>query len=60
VKGTTLTITGVGTVVVKATQSGNSNYAAATSVSKTITVNKASLTVIATNASAVYNQPLPR
>jgi len=41
VSGTTLTITGAGTVVVTANQNGNADYAAATPVSQTITVNKA-------------------
>jgi hypothetical protein len=38
--GSTLTITGAGTVVVAADQSGNTNYAAATEVTHSITVNK--------------------
>jgi hypothetical protein len=40
-KGSTLTITGAGTVTVTANQAGNSNYSAATPVSHSITVNKA-------------------
>lgn len=40
ISGSTLTITGAGTVVVAADQSGNANYAAATEVTHTITVNK--------------------
>jgi hypothetical protein len=39
VSGSTLTITGVGTVVVTASQAGNANYSAATPVSRTIVVN---------------------
>jgi YD repeat-containing protein len=38
VSGSTLTITGAGTVVVAANQAGNSNYAAAAQVTQTITV----------------------
>ena len=41
----TLTITGVGTIVVKASQAGNSNYAAATDVTASIVVNNSSYTV---------------
>jgi sugar lactone lactonase YvrE len=41
ISATTLTITGAGTVVVTASQAGNNSYAAATTVSRTITVNKA-------------------
>jgi len=43
--GSTLTITGAGSVVVAANQPGNGNYSAATAVSKTITVSKASSAV---------------
>jgi hypothetical protein len=39
VSGSTLTITGVGTVVIAANQAGNTNYAAATQVTETIAVN---------------------
>jgi M6 family metalloprotease-like protein len=59
VNGTTLTITGAGSVVVTANQAGNGNYAAASPVTQTITVAKAKLTVIATNASVTYGRPLP-
>jgi hypothetical protein len=41
ISAATLTITGAGTVVVTASQAGNNSYAAATTVSRTITVNKA-------------------
>jgi RHS repeat-associated protein len=40
ISGSTLTITGVGTVVVAADQSGNTNYAVASEVTHSITVNK--------------------
>jgi sugar lactone lactonase YvrE len=39
--GSTLTINGVGTVVVAANQAGNANYAAATQVTQSIVVNQA-------------------
>ena len=59
VSGSTLTITGAGSVTVTASQAGNTNYAAATPVQRTLTVNKASLTVTANNASMISGQPLP-
>jgi sugar lactone lactonase YvrE len=40
VSGSTLTVTGAGTVVVAANQSGNANYAVAPQVTQSITVNK--------------------
>ncbi|MGC1830772.1 MAG: MBG domain-containing protein, partial [Candidatus Acidiferrales bacterium] len=57
--GSTLTITGAGSVTVTASQAGNATYAAATPVQQTLTVNKASLTVTANNAGMVYGQPVP-
>jgi len=48
--GNTLTFTGVGSVVVRASQSGNANYNAASNVDRTITVNKANQTI-------TFNQP---
>lgn len=45
VSGTILTFTGAGSVVVRASQAGNANYNAATSVDRTITVNKANQTI---------------
>jgi hypothetical protein len=45
VSGSTLTITGAGTVVVAANQAGNANYAAATQVTQSVTVNQASQTI---------------
>jgi hypothetical protein len=41
ITGNTLTITGVGTVVVAANQAGNANYAAAAQVTGSVTVNQA-------------------
>jgi N-acetylneuraminic acid mutarotase len=45
ISGSTLTITGVGTVVVAANQAGNTNYAAATQVSQSVVVNQATQTI---------------
>jgi hypothetical protein len=45
VSGSTLTITGAGTVVVAANQAGNTNYAAPTQVTQSIVVNAASQTI---------------
>jgi hypothetical protein len=59
VSGSTLTITGAGSVTVTASQAGNSNNPAATPISQSFTVAKAALTVTANNASIVYGQPLP-
>lgn len=57
VSGNTLTITGAGSITVQATQSGNSSYAAATPVSVTFIVNKATPAISFTGApaSAAYN-----
>ena len=57
--GNTLTMTGVGTVTVKATQAGNSAYAAATPVNETIVVNPAPLTITADNQTTAYGAALP-
>ncbi len=55
--GSTLTITGAGPVTVQATQAGNSNWQAATPVSVTFTVNKASpANTLQTSAAAVLLQ----
>lgn len=40
ISGNKLTLTGLGTVVLRATQAGNANYAAATAVDRSITVGK--------------------
>jgi sugar lactone lactonase YvrE len=59
VSGSTLTITGAGSVTVQATQAGNSSYAAATPVSVSCTVNKAPLTVTASSTSGYVGAPIP-
>jgi polygalacturonase len=45
ISGSTVTITGAGTTTITASQAGNTNYLAATSVLQTLTVNKASQTI---------------
>jgi hypothetical protein len=59
--GNTLTITGVGTVVVTASQAGNGNYNAAPSVVQTIVVGKASQTINFTGlpATVIYGSTAP-
>jgi hypothetical protein len=57
--GTTLTLTGAGTVTVIANQAGNTAYAVATSISQQFTVNKTTLTVQATTSSVSYGTALP-
>jgi predicted outer membrane repeat protein len=53
ISGSTLTVTGAGTIVVAANQAGNTNYAAATQVTVSIVVNKATQTITFTPASPV-------
>ena len=58
VSGNILTITGAGSVTVQASQTGSAEYAAATPVSRTFTVNPASQSISFTTpapATAVYN-----
>jgi hypothetical protein len=69
--GSTLTITGAGSVVISATQPGNGNYSAAESVSQGISVSKAAQSILfnppasvpfggsATNLSASASSGLP-
>ncbi len=59
VTGSTLTITGVGQVVVTAAQAGNATYAAATSVSQSFTVAKAVLTATGNNVSRTFGAANP-
>jgi hypothetical protein len=56
VSGSTLTITGAGTVTVQANQAGNSSWTAAPSVSVSFAVNTRPLTITANNDSKVYGQ----
>ena len=55
----TLTVTGIGTVTVAATQVGNSTYAAAIPVDEAIVVNPAPLTITADNQTMAYGTALP-
>ena len=57
--GSTLTFTGIGTVVVDANQAGNANYLAAAQVAKSINVTNAALMVTANNASRAYGAANP-
>jgi len=58
--GSTLSFTGQGTVMVTASQAGNSTYSAATPVSQTIIVNAATLSVgVSGSPSRYYGQPNP-
>jgi fibronectin type 3 domain-containing protein len=57
--GNELTFTGLGSVVVQASQAGNNTYSAATPVSQTIAVTAAPLTVSADNLSRVYGAANP-
>jgi hypothetical protein len=59
VSGATLTITGAGTVIVAANQAGNTDYAPAPQVERTIVVNPAELTVTANNLSMSYGSKVP-
>ena len=60
ISGTTLTPTGVGTVVVAANQAGNTNYTAATQVTKIVTVYPAPLVITASSPSAItYGTAVP-
>jgi len=57
--GSTVVITGVGTVSVTASQPGNNTYAAATSVTQTFVVAQATLTVSTSNVSRYINTSNP-
>jgi hypothetical protein len=56
IAGNMLTVTGAGTLVIDANQTGNSNYTAAPQMQRTIVVNQAAATIIINNvpANAVY------
>ena len=54
-----ITITGAGTVVVRASQSGDTSYAAAPDVDQSFSVNPAPLTITAANATKIYGAGLP-
>jgi len=55
ISGSTLTITGAGSIVINANQAGNCSYGAATQVQQTITVNAAPVTATAGSYSGTYD-----
>lgn len=57
--GNNIHIVGAGTTTITASQASNAFYFAAPDVSRTVTVNKANLTVKALDTSKVYGQPNP-
>jgi len=59
VSGSTLTITGAGSLTVTASQPGNAGYSAATPVSQSFTVTKAVLTATAASLSRAYGAANP-
>jgi N-acetylneuraminic acid mutarotase len=60
VAGSTLTITGIGTVILHADQAGNGNYLAAPEARQTLTVQQAKLTVTANNLTMKKGAAVPR
>jgi hypothetical protein len=52
-------VVGAGTAAITASQAGDADYAAATPVTQTLTVNKAPLTIAAKNTIGLINSPLP-
>jgi Bacterial Ig-like domain (group 3)/MBG domain (YGX type) len=59
IAGSTLTVTGAGTIVIAANQAGNSNYTAAIQATQNVVVNPAALTIAANNATKVYGTSNP-
>ncbi len=59
VSGHELTITGAGTIIIAASQPGNSDYAAAKEIKQTLTVKKAALKVRASNLYMVKGGKVP-
>ncbi|WP_343745913.1 MBG domain-containing protein [Chitinophaga sp.] len=59
VNGNNITLTGIGTVTVTATQNGDINHTAATPVVQSFTVKKAALTVTANDKTRNYQQANP-
>jgi hypothetical protein len=55
VSGSTLTITGAGTVVIQAAQAGNANYNAAANASQSITIAKATPTIVVTGGTFTFD-----
>ncbi len=59
VNGNTLSIVGAGACTVTASQPGNTNYAAAPTVSQAIAVNPAALVITASSATVSYGDAVP-
>ncbi|MGB4844444.1 MAG: MBG domain-containing protein [Ferruginibacter sp.] len=59
ISGSTITITGAGTSTITANQAGNDGYFPATPVSRTLTVNKANLTIRTLDTVKTVGQPNP-
>jgi hypothetical protein len=57
--GNTVHITGAGNTDITAVQTGNTDYQAATPITRTLTVNKATLTITAEDKVKVEGDPLP-
>jgi hypothetical protein len=57
--GSTLTITGAGTITIAANQAGNTNYGAATQATASILITKAALSVVVNPVSSVYGAASP-
>jgi MBG domain (YGX type) len=57
--GNTLTITGVGTIVIDANQAAGAGYTAAAQVQQRIVVNPAPLTITASSPTVIYGSPVP-
>jgi len=55
INGTTVTIVGVGTTTITASQGGDGNYNAASAVPQTLTVSKGTATVTLGNLNTIYN-----
>jgi hypothetical protein len=60
ITGGVLSVTGAGTVVVTASQSGNSTYSPAPAVRQSFAVAQAPLTIVANNLSILNNGPIPQ
>lgn len=59
VSGSTITFTGQGSCVITASQTGNSNYNAATPVSHTVVINRKTLTITASSHTVAINSSAP-
>src|SRR6185436_10065257 len=55
ISSNTVTLTGAGSVTLRATQGGNGNYSAAAAVDRSVTVAKAAATIALGNLAATYD-----